>query len=204
MNYHYTDANNDPVGPVSEEELHALHRNGTISTDTMVIPDGAVEWQPYLVFAPSPSPPFRPPAPPGLGVPRPHASSPSPLFRSAPPPSSPQPLQTRPSALHIPSATKTCPFCAEEISPAAKKCKHCGETLDLALRAAQEAQRMSTRQPAVYMNAGGGGAGRSPIVVIQKHNFPHGIHLVVTFLSLGMWFPIWMCHYLFRNHNYYD
>lgn len=46
-----------------------------------------------------------------------------------------------------------CPFCAELISERAKKCKHCGETLDVALRRAEEALRASERGSNVYMNA---------------------------------------------------
>jgi hypothetical protein len=40
---------------------------------------------------------------------------------------------------------KRCPFCAEAILLEAKKCKHCGETLDAALRAAEEAARAVAR-----------------------------------------------------------
>ena len=46
-----------------------------------------------------------------------------------------------------------CPFCAEFISERAKKCRHCGETLDVALRRAEEALRASERGSNVYMNA---------------------------------------------------
>ena len=52
-------------------------------------------------------------------------------------------------------ATQRCPYCAEHVSALAKKCKHCGETLDVALRAAEEAK--NSNSPNVYMNAGGGG-----------------------------------------------
>src|SRR5688572_9570304 len=36
-----------------------------------------------------------------------------------------------------------CPMGGEEVLAVAKKCKHCGETLDVALRAAEEARRMA-------------------------------------------------------------
>ena len=51
-------------------------------------------------------------------------------------------------------ATVECPFCAEQIIAHAKKCRHCGETVDVALRRAEEALRASERQGGnVYMNA---------------------------------------------------
>ncbi len=40
-----------------------------------------------------------------------------------------------------------CPYCRAEDRPGARKCKHCGETLDPALRAAQEAERAARRSP---------------------------------------------------------
>jgi len=51
-------------------------------------------------------------------------------------------------------ATVECPFCAEQIIAHAKKCRFCGETVDVALRRAEEALRASERQSGnVYMNA---------------------------------------------------
>jgi hypothetical protein len=46
-----------------------------------------------------------------------------------------------------------CPFCEAEISLTAKKCRHCGETVDVALRAAEEARRTTERGPTVFMNS---------------------------------------------------
>jgi transposase len=37
--------------------------------------------------------------------------------------------------------TKNCPMCGEAVKPEAKRCKHCGETIDIALRASEEAKR---------------------------------------------------------------
>jgi len=54
---------------------------------------------------------------------------------------------------HEDSQLVRCPMCDEQISSRAKKCRHCGETLDVALRKAEEAMRASERGGNVYMNA---------------------------------------------------
>ena len=57
-------------------------------------------------------------------------------------------------------AMQDCPFCASQIPARAKKCSQCGETIDVALRAAEEAKNaMKDNSPNVFMNAGGGGGG---------------------------------------------
>jgi hypothetical protein len=96
-------------------------------------------------------------------------------------------------------ATQKCPFCAELISIEAKKCKHCGETLDVTLRAAEEAKR-NAQNPMVFMNAAGGG---TAVISSDKKRFPHLIHLLVTLCTWGLWGIIWLLHYLFRDRNYY-
>ncbi len=95
-------------------------------------------------------------------------------------------------------STKQCPFCAEAVAIEAKKCKHCGETLDVALRAAEEAKRgQANAAPMVFMNAGGGAA--AP----EKRRFPHLLHFILTVLTMGGWLVIWILHYLFRNKSLY-
>lgn len=90
-----------------------------------------------------------------LPIPGPESSAPTPPQPTAPAPEPPPPAAlarvARPPAGHAvaPSSRddpdeddyKKCPFCGEDIRARAKKCKHCGETLDVTLRAAQEAQR---------------------------------------------------------------
>ena len=59
MLYHYADQDNQVVGPVSEDDLRALHQQGTITPDTNVFPEGGADWRPYrsLVALPPPPPP---------------------------------------------------------------------------------------------------------------------------------------------------
>ncbi len=62
-----------------------------------------------------------------------------------------------------------CPVCDEDISARAKKCRHCGETLDVSMRIAQEAQRASERGGTIYLNGGpaqrqGGSRTKSKVV----------------------------------------
>ena len=95
-----------------------------------------------------------------------------------------------------------CPFCAELILQKAKKCRHCGEIIDPALRRAEEAIRSSSSQAPVYMNAGGGG-GAAGGAVQQLRPWGHFIHIVLSFITLGFWIPVWILLYLFRNKNVY-
>ena len=41
--------------------------------------------------------------------------------------------------------TKKCPFCGGEVMAIARKCRHCDETIDVKLRAAEEAKRKQRR-----------------------------------------------------------
>jgi hypothetical protein len=61
VSYYYANNKNEPVGPISAEQLHALARAGTIAPDTAVWKEGTAEWQQYRSVAP-------PPLPPGMGT----------------------------------------------------------------------------------------------------------------------------------------
>src|SRR5262249_40490156 len=84
------------------------------------------------LICPSASPPAAVAAP---------AAQPSPPV-AAPPPAIIEPAKPPVAAAVIVNAPapalKLCPFCAEQIQAEALKCKHCGETIDPALRAAEE------------------------------------------------------------------
>lgn len=177
MNYYYTDSNNQPVGPMTADQLHTLYQDGAITLETFVISEGATDWQAYRNIVPNSLTLVKPPAPPLPIIRQSHA-----------------PIALSPS-------THNCPFCAEPIAAAAKKCKHCGETLDVTLRAAEEAKRAQTQQPTVYMNAGGAS---TPVVVAQKRDFPHLIHLFLSVCTAGAWILIWLLHYLFRSRSKYN
>ena len=94
---------------------------------------------------------------------------------------------------------KDCPFCEEQVIATAKKCKHCGETLDVAMRSADEAKRMAI----LASRGGGGSAAANTTVIIQESKreqiFPHAFHLLCTILTCGFWAPIWLLHYLLRG-----
>jgi hypothetical protein len=100
--------------------------------------------------------------------------------------------------------TMACPFCNERISKNAKKCRFCGETVDVALRAAEEARNEARRSSRRRDRD----SGNNQQVVINQHSerherivvshsFPHGLHLLLTVLTCGLWLPIWLTIFFF-------
>lgn len=57
MNFYYADENNQAVGPITEDQLRTLVRNGSIKPDTQVFQEGTTEWCQYGLIAPPPNPP---------------------------------------------------------------------------------------------------------------------------------------------------
>ncbi len=88
-----------------------------------------------------------------------------------------------------------CPFCAELISARARKCRFCNEMIDPVLRRADEAGRTAERPSNVYMNAA--------VATMHRHPFPHGAHILVSFLTLGLWLPVYLLLFLVRNRDAY-
>lgn len=103
-------------------------------------------------------------------------------------------------------AQAECPFCDELVSVKARKCRHCGETIDVAMRKAEEAMRHSERSPNVFMNAGGGAAAAAASASSngqQLRPFKHFWHIILSVLTAGIWLPIWFLIYVFRNRSIY-
>lgn len=99
--------------------------------------------------------------------------------------------QSRPQV--VADERRPCSFCGEHIQASARKCPHCGETLDAAVRAAEEDRRASRRREP----ARGGDMHTTVIVNGGERSFPHFLHLVLTVGTCGLWFPIWLTHYIF-------
>jgi DNA-directed RNA polymerase subunit M/transcription elongation factor TFIIS len=105
-----------------------------------------------------------------------------------------------PTAIAKMPETQQCPFCDSTITAKAKKCRECGETVDVALRAAEEAKREARES-----RRRSGGGNQQQVVIHQSHNdyrdryrpaFPHVLHLVLTLLTMGLWSPIWLIHWI--------
>lgn len=104
-----------------------------------------------------------------------------------------------------PDAMIDCPYCAEPVRLRSKKCRHCGEIIDPQMR---DMEYLKSRRdsPNVFMNAGGGGAAASSSsgdASALLRRFPHWLHLIISLFTAGMWIPVWIILYLFRNRRYY-
>lgn len=60
MNYYYADANGQPVGPLSLQEIRSLAASGQIAANPNVRAEGGLEWKPLSAIGAAP-PPYSPP-----------------------------------------------------------------------------------------------------------------------------------------------
>ncbi|CAH1664628.1 MULTISPECIES: hypothetical protein [unclassified Chelatococcus] len=101
---------------------------------------------------------------------------------------------------------RSCPYCSETINAQSKKCRHCGEILDPQMR---ELEMLKKQQGGsqVFMNAGGGGAAAAASAVVGYagpiKRFPHWLHIILSILTGGLWLPVYLLLYVFRNKRYY-
>jgi DNA-directed RNA polymerase subunit M/transcription elongation factor TFIIS len=113
----------------------------------------------------------------------------------------PQPVQQA-AAVAQSAPTQECPFCGSLIPVKAKKCRECGETVDVVMRAAEEARRAAEE---TRREAGREGGNQQQVVIHhsgddyryrRRSSFPHVLHLVATIFTLGLWLPIWIIHWI--------
>lgn len=128
----------------------------------------------------------------------------------------PFPIAAAPVATAVPVKIETmdCPFCTAEIPSAALKCKHCGETVNAAMRAAEEAKRTVSKprrrdrdddydddyddRPRRRRDRDDRSVQQHVNVVVgDRRAFPHLFHFILTVLTCGLWFPIWVIAWLF-------
>lgn len=85
------------------------------------------------------------------------------------------------------TGTISCPFCAEQIQPAAKKCRHCGEILDAVMRKQQEVAR-----PVAAGGAAAASSSSTTVVIRDRPRVNHALHIFLCFISFGLWIPIYI------------
>ena len=102
-----------------------------------------------------------------------------------------------------PISTIDCPYCSEPIHRKSKKCKHCGEILDPQMREI-EYLKSQKHAPQVFMNAGGGAAAAAAASGLGTlRRFRHWLHILLVIVTGGLWIPVYILMYLFRNKRYY-
>jgi DNA-directed RNA polymerase subunit RPC12/RpoP/ribosomal protein L40E len=107
---------------------------------------------------------------------------------------------------------KACLYCGESILVNAIKCRYCGEMLDERLRTQVVPQHAAPiQQPPQYFPQPAQPIVHVPLhvnqhthiaqhtqVIVHKVPFNHLLHFVLTVITCGAWFPVWiimwLCH----------
>ena len=104
MDFYYLNANQETVGPVTEDDLPLLYENSLIDEETLVAFEGGDEWFPLKTIIAVESEPSQG-SPSKEVTPLPQTAAPNPdsvVRRAAAPPSSAVPKVRRPSATRNP------------------------------------------------------------------------------------------------------
>jgi tRNA_anti-like len=139
----------------------------------------------------------------------PATSPPGAVTQSPPRPAAEARTSAAPApAAKAPADTKSCPYCSEQILATARKCKHCGEMLDEAgALAAAIAPRKGRRDEDEADNGesraqrGPRGAGHTTVIVNTPKEFPHLVHLIMSFFTCGAWLPVYAIHGLVASRG---
>jgi hypothetical protein len=101
------------------------------------------------------------------------------------------------------ATTKKCDYCGEDVLVSAKKCKHCGEILDVQMREIENLKK--NQSPNVFMNSSSASASSSVVGsgVHGLRSFNHLLHIVLTFLTGGLWLLVYVPLFIFRNKSIY-
>lgn len=188
----YYRANDQERGPVPESQIRALVEAGMLRASDFVWREGLPEWvEVRTVPGLMPRSMVKPPSAPGTAPPL------MPVAQVVPSDSQ-QGLARADDAESREPETKECPFCASQIPIRAKVCRDCGETVDVALRAAEEAKREAKAARRDRDRERDRDRGPRDRVVIHRdrRDFPHVLHLILTIFTAGLWLPIWIIHYV--------
>lgn len=87
------------------------------------------------------------------------------------------------------------PFCSHELVEVDGRF-YAKDNVGKVIAAAKQA---APQAPAVYMNAGGGGAAATSVAVAERPKVNHALHIVLTVLSAGLWLPVYLIILLSRS-----
>lgn len=105
MKYYYADANNQPVGPHTVEELLKLEAAGTIQAASWVVEEGGTDWKAFSDIKASQAAPAPAPMPAAAPTPTPQAAA-SPTPQAEQRTLNPQPASVSSAAASTPAVAE--------------------------------------------------------------------------------------------------